>query len=82
MTPKSLEIVVWAVDCIGCPSSGAGDESYMVNLHEEGKRFPFNILKRGDGEARYSRQTSVGGRFVSKQCAAPEDRSERERRKR
>ena len=58
--------------CIVCPLSGADGGKNMVDLLENGKRVPFYKLKSGDGEARYSRKTSVGVRLPTEFSACPE----------
>ncbi len=59
--------------CIVCPLSGADGEKNMVDLQQQkGKRVPFYKLKNGDGEARYSRQTSMGVRLPTEFSACPE----------
>jgi hypothetical protein len=58
--------------CIVCPLSGADGGKNMVDLLENGKRVPFYKLKSGDGEARYSRQTSMGVRLPTQFSACSE----------
>ena len=58
--------------CIVCPTLGAGGENDMVNLLEHGETVSFYKLKNGDGEARYSRKTSVGVRLPTELSACPE----------
>ena len=58
--------------CIVCPLSGADGGKNMVDLLENGKRVPFYKLKSGDGEARYSRQTSMGVCLPTQFSACPE----------
>ena len=49
--------------CIVCPFLGADGKNNMVDLLQKGKRVSFYKLKSGDGEARYSRQTTMGVRL-------------------
>ena len=58
--------------CIVCPFLGADGKNNMVDLLQKGKRVSFYKLKSGDGEARYSRQTTMGVRLPTEFSACPE----------
>jgi hypothetical protein len=58
--------------CIVCPLLGADGNKNMVDLLQKVKRVPFYKLKSGDGEAHYSRQTTMGARLPTKFSACPE----------